>query len=89
MDDDTVQFSWNEQDPALWFCIDIAGSQADLVTFGDTWRNFDCGGEDEMAEVTSDYFECDETYYWRIYAFAGGRSGYSDVASFPMECPEP
>ena len=86
IDSDTVLFEWDEQDPAFWFCVDIAGSQQHLLNFGDSWTNFDCGGTDEMAEVTSDYFDCGETYYWRVFAFAGSESGYSEVASFLMDC---
>jgi hypothetical protein len=85
--DDTVLFEWEEQDNAFWFCIDIAGSQAHLLNFGPSWTNFDCGGTDEMAQVTSDYFDCGETYYWRVFAFAGNLTGYSEVASFTMNCP--
>jgi hypothetical protein len=32
------------------------------------------------------YFVCGETYYWRVYAFAGSASGYSEVESFQMTC---
>lgn len=87
IDADTVRFEWDEQDPALWFCVDIAGSQSDLLNFEDSWTNFDCGGADEMAEVTSDYFDCGETYWWRVFAYAGNQSGHSDVESFVMDCP--
>jgi hypothetical protein len=88
IDADTVRFEWDEEDNALWFCVDIAESQSDLLNFDDdSWTNFDCGGADEVAEVTSAYFECGETYWWRVYAFAGNRNGYSDVASFTMTCP--
>ena len=81
-----VVFSWDEEDAALWFCVDVAGSESDLVGFTDSWRNFDCGGTDEGSEVTNDYFECGETYFWRVYAFAGSASGYSEVESFLMDC---
>ena len=81
-----VIFSWDEEDPALWFCVDVAGSQSDLLSYSGTWRNFDCGGTDEMADVTDAYFECGDTYYWRVYAFAGSVSGHSEVDSFVMTC---
>jgi hypothetical protein len=86
VDDGHVVFSWDEQDPAFWFCVDVAGSQSDLLGFSGSWRNFDCGGTDEMADITDDYFECGETYFWRVYAFAGSASGYSEVDSFEMTC---
>ena len=87
IDDETVLFEWEEQDPSFWFCVDVAGSEADLLGFEDSWVNFDCGDTDESAEVESDYFDCGETYYWRVFANAGDVSGHSEVASFEMDCP--
>jgi hypothetical protein len=81
-----VVFLWDEEDPALWFCVDIATSEADLIGYSASWRNFDCGDTDETADITDEYFECGETYFWRVYAFAGTASGHSSVDSFTIEC---
>ena len=84
--DSHVIFTWDEQDPALWFCVDAATSQSDLLNFEGSWRNFDCGGTDEMAEVMNDFFDCGDTYFWRVYAFAGAVANYSEVDEFLMDC---
>ncbi len=84
--DGHVVFTWNQEDTAIWFCVDVAGSESDLLNFGDSWTNFNCGVASETADVTSDYFDCGETYYWRVFAYAGSRSGHSEVASFEMTC---
>lgn len=78
-----VELSWNEQDPAIWFCVDMAESQSDLLNFTGTWDNHDCGGTDEEAAVTG--LTCATEYFWRVFAFAGNASGHSSIASFTTE----
>lgn len=81
-----VIFTWDERDPAFWFCVDVAETESDLLNFGSTWRNFDCGDDDETTVVDIDEFECDETYHWRVFAFAGTLQGHSEVETFTRTC---
>jgi hypothetical protein len=85
--EESVEFSWVEQSDASFFCVDYAGSESDLENFGDSWRNHCVAGNVETTEVINPaYWECGETYWWRVFAFSNSGSGYSVTRSFLLDC---
>jgi hypothetical protein len=74
-----VLFDWEAGVGNLWYCVDIAKTQADLENFrgppAGTWSNHGCGTTQTTLEVTG--LECGTLYYWRVFAFGGAVSGYS------------
>jgi hypothetical protein len=57
------------------------------VNFGSSWRNHCVGGNVESTTVTNPgYWDCGETFYWRVYAYSNAGSGYSQIRSFTIDC---
>lgn len=82
IDDDSATLSWSPGTPAIWYCADLAESQSHLVNFGSTWFN-QCSGSATTVAVAN--LDCDTTYFWRVFAYAGNQSGYSQIRSFKTD----
>lgn len=76
----SVRLSWDAGNDAVFYCVDIARSQAGLLNFDDTWFNTGCGTTGTSLDVTG--LACGTQYYWRVWGTSPDDSGYSPVASF-------
>jgi hypothetical protein len=85
---DEVRFEWSENSPADLFCVDYAGSEDDLEDRVDSWRNQCVPGNVETTVVDNpEYWDCDETFFWRVFGVGPTGNGYSETRSFVMDCP--
>ena len=73
-----VEFDWDRGSDNLSFCIDIAASPNDLLTFSGSFRNVICGLEDSEIDLG---IGCGAVVYWRVYAVGSYAGGHSPIAT--------
>ena len=73
-----VEFDWDRGADNLSFCIDIASSPNDLVSFSGSYRNVVCGIDDSEVDLG---VGCGGVIYWRVYAIGSSGGGHSAIAT--------
>lgn len=79
LNDGGVLFDWNAGAGNIWFCLDTALSQSDLLNISGSWRNHGCWNTNSQLVVNN--LECSETYYWLVYAWNTVANTKSAVAT--------
>jgi hypothetical protein len=74
-----VFFDWSAGQGNIWYCVDTAKSQSDLLNLSNTWRNHGCWNTNTELVVAG--LECGETYYWLVYAWNNSANVKSNVSS--------
>jgi hypothetical protein len=80
-----AMLEWERGQNNVWFCVDLAESQSDLLNFTGTWKNFGCGQTSTGLELPEATLECNTTYYWRVFTQGVSGSGHSQVDQFKTE----
>jgi hypothetical protein len=75
-----TRVSWTPGINNFWFCVDTAESNAHLLNFGSTWRNWGCGTTATVLDISG--LPCGTTIHWRVWAVGPGTSGHSSVSTF-------
>jgi hypothetical protein len=76
---DATRLAWDPGIHNIWYCVDLADSQQDLLSYGETWRNF-CGTQEPELEVR--HLDCETVYYWRVYTWNYKVNALSTVQNF-------
>jgi hypothetical protein len=80
-----VMLEWERGANNVWFCVDMAESQSDLLNFTGTWKNFGCGQTSTGLQLPAATLECDTTYYWRVFTQGLSGAGHSQVDNFKTD----
>jgi hypothetical protein len=75
-----TRFAWARGVDNIFFCVDTAFTQGDLLTFTGSWANWGCGNSGTILDVFA--LRCGTQHFWRVWAQGTGASGHSAVASF-------
>ena len=78
--DGGVLFDWSPGDGNIWYCLDTAPSQSELLNTNGDWQNHGCWNTNSQLVVYN--LDCSETYYWLVYAWntvANTKSAVSTV----------
>jgi hypothetical protein len=76
---DSTRLAWDPGIHNIWYCVDLAESQQDLLSYGETWRNF-CGSKEPEFELRR--LDCETVYYWRVYTWNFNVNALSTVQNF-------
>ena len=76
---DMARLAWTPGSNNIWYCVDLALSQADLLSFGPTWENF-CGFTEPELELRR--LECETVYYYRVYTWNFHVNAHGIVRNF-------
>ncbi len=74
-----TRLAWTPGLHNIWYCVDTALSQQDLLSFGETWQNH-CGFTDPELELRG--LDCETQYFWRVYTWNFNVNAHSDVRNF-------
>jgi hypothetical protein len=86
----SVRLTWDAGLGNIWFCVNMAESEADLGSGLNTWKNFGCWSTTESLNVSG--LDCETTYYWNVFAWNNVTNGTSATANFttsPCSNPAP
>lgn len=75
-----VHFDWDAGTGNIWYCVDTAKSQHDLLNLTNTWRNHGCWTTATSLVVSG--LDCGTQYYWLVYAWNHTTNTKSNVSSF-------
>jgi hypothetical protein len=78
-----ARLDWNAGKDNRWFCIDTARSRADLLSFGNSWRNHACGTTFTQATISG--LRCDTLYFWRVYTWNPIANAHSEISTFTTD----
>jgi hypothetical protein len=82
----SIVFEWDPGMNNIWYCVDTATSNSDLVNFTGSYKAHGCGTT--TPSITATGLTCNTQYRWRVYAFGGASSGHSVIASETTDaCP--
>jgi hypothetical protein len=76
---DMVRLAWTPGSNNIWYCVDLAAGQSDLLAFTGSWENY-CGFTEPELELRR--LECETVYYWRVYTWNFHVSAHSIVRNF-------
>jgi hypothetical protein len=62
----STRLAWDPGIHNIWYCVDLATSQQDLLSYGESWKNY-CGTTEPELELT--HLKCETVYYWRVYTW--------------------
>jgi hypothetical protein len=79
----TARLAWQPGKDNLWFCVDTAKTQADLLNYTGTWRNYGCWTT--SSQLTIDGLTCETKYYWRVYAWNTVANVHSETSVFTTD----
>lgn len=79
LNDGGVLFDWKPGNGNIWFCLDTALSEDDLLDVDGSWRNHGCWNTNSELVVYN--LDCSQTYYWLVYAWNTVANTKSAVAS--------
>jgi hypothetical protein len=74
-----ARVDWEPGSNNIWYCVDTARSQSDLLSFSGTWEN-DCGFKQSELELR--ILRCDTEYYYRVYTWNYYAHAHSVVKNF-------
>lgn len=74
-----VRLAWTPGNNNIWYCLDLASSQSDILSFGETWENH-CGLTEPEIELR--HLDCDTVYYYRVYTWNFNVNAHSVVRNF-------
>ncbi len=77
---DFVRVSWQAGNNNLYYCVDTAFTQSDLVNFIGSWHNWGCGTTSTQIDLAN--LACGRDHYLRIWAAGPNTSGYSEIIHF-------
>ena len=84
----SARLTWDAGLNNIWFCVNMAQSEADLGSGLNTWKNFGCWSTTESLNVTG--LTCGTTYYWNVFAWNNVTNGTSQTANFTTaDCANP
>ena len=75
-----VRINWQAGTGNLYFCVDTAFTQSDLVNMTNSWHNWGCGTTGTSIDLSN--LACGRTHYYRVWAAGYGTSGYSEIDTF-------
>ncbi len=73
-----TRLAWTPGDENIWYCVDLAKSLSDLLTFSKTWENH-CGFTESELELSR--LDCDTVYVWRVYTWNFHANAHSNVST--------
>lgn len=76
----SVRLTWDRGQDNLFFCVDLARNQSDLINLTGSFFNTGCGTPGTTLDVSG--LACGARYYWRVWSTSPDASGYSPIASF-------
>jgi hypothetical protein len=76
---DIARLAWTPGNNNIWYCLDLATSQSDLLSFSGSWENF-CGFQEPEYELRG--LECETNYYYRVYTWNFNVNATSVVRNF-------
>ncbi|HEU0072821.1 MAG TPA: hypothetical protein VFS30_02330 [Dehalococcoidia bacterium] len=74
-----TRLAWTPGSNNIWYCLDLARSQQDLLSFGTTWENR-CGFTEPEIELRR--LDCETVYYYRVYTWNFNVNAHSVVRNF-------
>jgi hypothetical protein len=63
----TVRLAWDAGDNNIWYCVQMATDQSELLAYGESWGSYGCGNME--TELTLGDLSCETVYYWRVAAW--------------------
>ncbi len=79
----TARLDWDAGKDNVWFCIDTARSQSDLLNTTGSWSNHACWTTSTQATISG--LKCGTVYYWRVYAWNQITNVHSGVSTFATD----
>lgn len=76
---DRARVAWTPGSNNIWYCLDLARSQGELVSFGESWENF-CGFKTPEFELRR--LDCETVYYYRVYTWNFHKNAHSVLRNF-------
>jgi hypothetical protein len=76
---DMARLAWTPGSNNIWYCVDLAESQSDLLSFSGTWKNY-CGFQEPELELRN--LDCEKVYYWRVYTWNFNVQAHSVARNF-------
>ena len=78
--DDFVRIDWQAGSNNLWYCVDTAFTQFDLLNVTGSWHNWGCGTTNTVIDLGN--LACDRQHFARVWAAGPGTSGHSQIVNF-------
>ncbi len=74
-----TRLAWEPGRDNIWYCVDLAASLKDLLSFSETWENR-CGFTEPELELRG--LDCETTYVWRVYTWNYNVNVHSQPSTF-------
>jgi hypothetical protein len=74
-----ARLAWTPGSNNIWYCLDLARTQSDLLSFGETWENR-CGFTEPEIELRR--LDCETVYYYRVYTWNFNVNAHSVARNF-------